>query len=69
MEVLTLAIIVRGKEDCRGVKELAIKEDGEVRKNTCMEDCLEVNELAIKEDGEVGASSHLCNKPVSSQEI
>eukprot|EP00957_Ditylum_brightwellii_P181661 13838833-Ditylum_brightwellii.AAC.1 len=62
------------KEDCLGVKELAINENGEVgaslrlcnkpvssQENTCKEDCLEVKELAIKEDGEVTASLHLCN--------
>eukprot|EP00957_Ditylum_brightwellii_P192033 14619065-Ditylum_brightwellii.AAC.1 len=54
------------KEDCLGVKELAITKDGEVwaslrlseklvfsEENMCKEDCLEVMEHAYKEDAEV----------------
>eukprot|EP00957_Ditylum_brightwellii_P179758 13693551-Ditylum_brightwellii.AAC.1 len=68
-------------DDCLEVKELAIKEDGEVRaslcvtekpvssqENMCKDDCLEVKDHVSKEDGEVRASSLLSEKPVSSQE-
>eukprot|EP00957_Ditylum_brightwellii_P186634 14209798-Ditylum_brightwellii.AAC.1 len=63
------------KEDCVGVKDLAIKEDRVLgaslccimpvssQENTCKGDCLEVKELSIKGNEEIGASLHLCNKP------
>eukprot|EP00957_Ditylum_brightwellii_P095611 7284146-Ditylum_brightwellii.AAC.1 len=64
------------KEDFLKVKDLAIKEDGEVgaslllsiqpvssQDNMCKENCPEVKKLVIEEDGEVGASLLLSKKP------